>query len=234
MIRRSGAIALLLTMLAVALASTASAQSFDPPQVNVRVEGIHKTLFEGFVNATIHKVDGHDGTGAHRCNGKNGGAHKTPVPTFTAAFDSATRQSNLSWHGKWYPSFEDFVIDRVGPDASTSSKFWNLELNWQDLNVGGCQQQVKNGDKLLIAYNAFGKALLELNGPHKAHVGKSFKVRVVNGRDGSAVKGAKVRGHETNSQGRVKLKIDHTGTFRLKARKPGTIRSNSIWVTVKP
>jgi hypothetical protein len=234
MIRRSGALALLLAMLAAGLASTANAQPFDPPQVNVRVEGIHRTLFEGFVNATIHKVDGHDGTGPHRCNGKNGGAHKTPLPAFTAAFDNAARQYKLSWHAKWFQSFDDFVIDRVGPDSNTSSKFWDLELNWHFLTAGGCQQEVKEGDKLLIAYNSYGEALLKLNGPGQALAGKSFKVKVVNGRDGTPVKGAKVHGHKTNSNGRVKVKFAHAGTFRLKARKPGTIRSNSIFVTVKP
>lgn len=233
MIRRSGAIALLALSL-FGIAQTASAQPADPPQVNVRVEGVHKTLFEGFVNATIHKVDGHDGTGKHKCDGTNGGASKTPGPTFTAAFDNAMRMSKISWLGSWSKQFEDFLITKVGPDSSTNSKFWNLSRNWQDLQVGGCQDEVNEGDKLLIAYNAFGKVLLKLSGPKQAHSGKTFKVKVVNGRNGDPVQGAKIRGHKTNAKGIVKLTVKSPGVTRLKARKAGTIRSNSIFVSVQP
>jgi hypothetical protein len=239
MIRRFGAIALLALPL-FGIAQTAGAQPADPPQVNVRVEGIHKTLFEGFVNATIHKVDGHDGTGKHKCNGTNGGASKTPVRTFTAAFDSAMRLSKTGWLGNWSDQFQDFLISRVGPDSSTTTKFWNLDRYnrkthaWEDLQVGGCQQKVKEGDKLLIAYNAFGKVLLKLSGPKHTHSGKAFKVKVVNGRNGDPVQGAKVRGHKTNAKGIVKLTVKNPGVTRLKARKSGTIRSNSLFVSVQP
>ena len=231
MIRRSGAIALLVLPLALIPQVAAAAKSTS---VNVRVEGIHKTLFEGDVKTTVHKVNGHDGTGAHKCNGTNNGANKKAGPTVTGAFDDAVRSTSTAWHGKWYPSFHDFVIDRVGPDSATTTKFWNLELNWQDTSLGGCQQEVKKGDQVLIAYDAFGKPLLELTGPKQAHQGKKFAVKVVNGRNGDPIAGAKVGGHATNSKGKVRLKIGHTGTVRLKAKKPGTIRSNELDVVVQP
>src|SRR5947208_3271457 len=79
-----------------------------------------------------------------------------------------------------------------------------------------------------VAYNAFGKPLLKLTGPQHAHTGKAFSVKVVNGRDGTPVQGAKLRGHKTNANGKVKLVVNKTGTVRLKARKPGTIRSNEL------
>ena len=227
MIRRSGALALLAFVLAV-VPQTAAAKSI---KVNVRVEGAHKTLFEGNIKTTVHKVNGHDNTGSHKCNGTNGGANKKAGPTVTGAFDDAARGAQLTWHGKWFSSFEDFVIDRVGPDASTTTKFWNLDLNWQDLQRGGCQVKVHKGDHVLVAYNAFGKPLLKLTGPQHAHTGKAFSVKVVNGRDGTPVQGAKLRGH---TNGKVKLTINKTGTVRLKARKPGTIRSDELDVAVGP
>jgi hypothetical protein len=230
MIRRSGALVLLVLALAV-VPQAAAAKSI---KVNVRVEGAHKTLFEGNVRTTVHKVNGGDGTGSHKCNGTNGGANTTAGPTVTGAFDDATRASQLTWHGKWYPSFEDFVIDRVGPDSSTTTKFWNLDLNWQDLQRGGCQVKVHKRDDVLVAYNAFGKALLKLSGPKHAHAGTKFLVKVVNGRDGTPVQGARVRGHTTNSKGKVTLTINKTRTVHLKARKPGTIRSNELDVVVGP
>ena len=230
MIRRSGALALLAFVLAV-VPQTAAAKSI---KVNVRVEGAHKTLLEGNIKTTVHKVNGHDNTGSHKCNGTNGGANRKAGPTVTGAFDDAARGAELTWHGKWFSSFEDFVIDRVGPDASTTTKFWNLDLNWQDLQRGGCQVKVHRGDHVLVAYNAFGKPLLKLTGPQHAHTGKAFSVKVVNGRDGTPVQGAKLRGHKTNANGKVKLVVNKTGTVRLKARKPGTIRSNELDVAVGP
>jgi hypothetical protein len=230
MIRRSGALALLVFALAV-VPQTAAAKSI---KVNVRVEGAHKTLFEGNIKTAVHKVNGHDKTGKHRCDGTNGGATTTPAPTVTGAFDNASRQSKLTWHGKWFSSFEDFLIDRVGPDSNTKTKFWNLELNWQDLQNGGCHTKVHKGDYVLVSYNGFGKPLLKLTGPTHAHTGKAFTVKIVNGRDGTPVQGAKLRGHKTNANGKVKLVVNQTGTVRLKARKPGTIRSNELDVAVGP
>src|SRR5438874_2095119 len=93
---------------------------------------------------------------------------------------------------------------------------------------------VHRGDHVLVAYNAFGKPLLKLAGPQHAHTGKAFSVKVVNGRDGTPVQGAKLRGHKTNANGKVKLVVNKTGTVRLKARKPGTIRSNELDVAVGP
>ena len=230
MIRRSGAIALLVLPL-LATSSTA-ALAKKSVTVNVRVEGVHKTLFEGDVKTTVHKVNGHDGTGAHKCDGTNNGASKKPGPTLTGAFDDGTREFNTTWRGKWFQSFEDFEITRVGPDSSTTTKFWSLELNWKDTSVGGCQQKVKKGDQVLVAFNGFGKPLLELEGPKHAQAGKAFRVKVVNGRTNDPVEGARVFGHKTNSHGKLKIVVNHTGTVRLKARKQGTIRSNELDVAI--
>jgi hypothetical protein len=230
MIRRSGAIALL--VLPLLASSSTAALAKKSVTVNVRVEGVHKTLFEGDVKSTVHKVNGHDGTGAHKCDGTNNGASKKPGTTLTDAFDNGAHQFNVTWRGKWFQSFDDFEITKVGPDSNTSSKFWSLELNWKDTSVGGCQQKVKKGDHVLVAFDGFGKPLLELEGPKHGHAGKAFHVKVINGRNGAPVAGAKVFGHKTDSHGKAKIVVDHTGTVRLKARKKGTIRSNELDVAI--
>jgi len=230
MIRRSGAIALLVLPL-LATSSTA-ALAKKSVTVNVRVEGVHKTLFEGDVKTTVHKVNGHDGTGAHKCDGTNNGASSTPGPTVTGGFDDGAKLARVTWGGSWSASFEDFLINRVGSDSSTSSKFWSLELNDQDLSVGGCQQKVKPHDRVLVAFDGFGRKLLELSGPKTARVGKSFQLTVVDGRSGQPVKGAKVRHRKTDKHGRVRLTLKRPGLAQLKARKFGTIRSNELDVQV--
>ena len=227
MTKRFGALAVLVLALAAAAPAVAK-----PIAVNVRVEGRHKTIFEGTVKTTIHPVDGGDGTGAHKCDGTNNGASSTPGPTVTGAFDDGATLNHVSWHGTWFPSFEDFLIDRVGPDSATSSKFWELDLNYKSLNVGGCQQKVSPHDRVIVAFDGFGRPLLKLKGPKEATAGKSFRVRVVNGRNGHPVQGATVRGEKTDKHGRVRITVKHTGLVRLKARKHGTIRSNEWDVAV--
>ena len=58
------------------------------------------------------------------------------------------------------------------------------------------------------------------------------RYRTVNGRNNQAVEGARVFGHKTNSHGKAKIVVNHTGTVRLKARKQGTIRSNELDVAI--
>src|SRR5437660_7375534 len=102
MIRRAGAIALLVLPLAAANAHAA------PITVNVRVEGIKKTLFEGRVKTDVHTVNAGDGTGAHKCDGTNNGASPTPGPTLVGAFDTAVKKGGLTWAGKWSDQYQDF------------------------------------------------------------------------------------------------------------------------------
>jgi len=222
MIRRSGALVLLVLLFAAAPAVAA------PITVNVRVEGVHTTFFEGNVTTAVHSVDGGDGTGAHKCDGTNNGASATPGPTVTGGFDDGARLARVTWGGSWSASFQDFLINRVGSDSSTSSKFWSLVLNDQDLSVGGCQQKVKPHDRVLVAFDGFGRKLLELSGPKTARVGRSFQLTVVDGRSGQPVKGAKVRHRKTDKHGRVRLTLKRPGLAQLKARKFGTIRSNEL------
>jgi hypothetical protein len=226
MIRRSGALALLIAAAACAPAAA------KPVAVNVRVEGIHKTLFEGRITTDINTVDSGDGSGPHKCDGTNGGANATPGPTLLGAFDDATHEGGLSWRGAYSSDFEDFTIDKVGPDASDTAggKYWGQVLNYKDTQLGGCQIQVHKADKVLIAFNSYGHPKLKLKGPKQVTAGKAFTVTVIDGQSGKPFEGAKVRGRTTDSKGHVKITLKHVRTYRLKATAKQAVRSNALKV----
>jgi hypothetical protein len=223
---RTGALALLLAAVACAPAAA------KPIPVDVRIEGVHATLFEGRVQADVHKVDSGDGTGAHKCDSTNGGAHPTPAPTLLGAFDLAVRRAGISWLGNFSADFEDFTIDRVGPDSSDNKRkrYWGQVLNFKDTQVGGCQQQLRPGDDVLVAFNSYGNPKLKLKGPRKVAAGQRFQVTVVDGQTGKPYEGATVRRNRTDANGHVPVMLPRAGTYRFKARAFGAVRSNALTV----
>ena len=225
-----------LAVLAVAGALAAAPASADntPITVHVRIEGKTKTLFDGKVKTHGHKVDAGDGSGPHKCNGTNANAHPKAGPTLFAAFDDARRKAGITWAGKWFASFEDFTIDRVGPDSSDTkhNRYWGQVLNYKDTQVGGCQQRISKGDDVLIAFDSFGHPKLELSGPKTATVDEKVKFTVIDGQSGKPFEGANLRGHKTGPKGHVSLSFPTAGTYRLKARAPGAVRSNRLKVKV--
>ena len=201
-------------------------------KVNVRVEGKTKTLLERNVDTFAHDVTG-DGTGPHRCDGTNGGANPSPGPTLTGAFDDAARKAGLTWQGSWNQSFEDFLINSVGPDSATSSQFWGTALDFQDTSAGGCQTRVEQGDQVLIAFDSFDKTKLRLTGVRGSRSREVFALFVLDGVTGERVAGATVGGKVSNTQGRVLLRITKRGLYRFKASRADSIRSNEWKVRIK-
>jgi hypothetical protein len=224
---RSLAVAAMLAVLAAALPATAAAI-----KVNVRVEGKARTLLERNVDTFVHPVTG-DASGPHKCDGTNAGANPTPAPTLTGAFDDAARKAGVPWSGTWSESFEDFLIDRVGPDSATSTQFWGTVLNFEDTSAGGCQVQVQEGDQVLIAFDSFGKTKLRLTGPRGTRSGKRFALFVLDGATGKRVAGASVGGRTTDANGRVLLTRTKRRLYRFKATAPNAIRSNQWKVRIK-
>jgi hypothetical protein len=226
MIRRAWALAALLLALACAPALAA------PVTVNLRVEGKDTTIFEGRVRTDGHAIE-QDAAGPKPCDGTNGGAHPTPGPTMTSALDDG-----LAWDGTWTESLQDFQIDRVGPDRGDAAHnmFWGYALNFQASDVGGCQQQVKSGDQVLYVFDFFSKKeILKLSGPKRATSGRVFRVTVVDGRDGTPVRNARVGGSKTNRFGKAILRAPRKGTLVLKAEHTGSVRSNALRVrAVRP
>ncbi len=223
---RIGTLAVLTAVLACAPAYAA--------KVTVRVEGAKKTIFEGKVNTSVHLVTGDD-SGPHKCDGTNAGANATPGPTVTGALDTASKKADFIWQGSWDESFEDFLVSRIGPDASTDTKFWGNALNGRPLQVGGCQAQVHKGDEVLWAYDQFSKKhILRLRGSHRTRVGRRYRVKVVDWQndDLEPVEGARVGGKKTNENGIARFRFKTPGIKRLKARKADSVRSNQLRVKV--
>jgi hypothetical protein len=222
----------LAVMAALAVLAALTPAGAQAVKVNVRVEGKARTLLERNVDTFVHPVTA-DASGPHKCDGTNAGASTTPGPTLTGAFDDAAKKESLDWAGTWNQSFEDFLIDRVGPDSATSSQFWGTVLNFRDTDAGGCQVKVEEGDQVLIAYDSFGKAKLRLAGPRGARAGRSFALTVLDGATGKAVPGARVAGRTANAQGRVLLRIKRRGLYRFKATAANSIRSNQWKLRIK-
>jgi len=223
---RIGTLAVLTAVLACTPAYAASTK------VKVRVEGATKTIFEGTVKTTVHDVKGDDGV-AHKCDGTNGAANPTPGPTATGSLDTAASAANFGLSAGWNDSFQDFQIDKVGPDAATSSKFWGVAVDGKSLEVGGCQFEVKTGDEVLWAYDMFNKKhLLLLHGTTKVRAGRRFAVKVLDGATGDPLAGARVGGKKTNASGIVRLRYSKPGVKRLKATRSDSVRSNQLRVKV--
>jgi hypothetical protein len=228
MIKRIWALAALGLAVACAHASAA------PTTVQLRVEGETSTTFEGSVT-TDGKTLTKDASGPHPCDGTNGGANPTPGPTMTSALDDGSIAGGFTWDGTWFSGFEDFGIDRIGPDATDNAqgKYWGYALNYQGVSVGGCQQKVQAGDEVLFGYDFFSKLhLLKLTGPQRAATGEPATVKVVDGQDNSNIVGASVGGTTTGVDGTATVTYDTPGTRRLKAERADSLRSNALDVCV--
>ena len=234
MLARSRTAAVL--VLASAWAAAGSGAIAAPTTVQLRVEGESSTIYEGPVTTDGRAIQ-KDPSGPHPCDGTNAGKNPSPGPTITSALEDASVTNDFSWGGTWNQSFQDFFIDRIGPDANKAdfSKSWSYSLNGKAVEVGGCQQRVQAGDRVLFAYGAFGSPLLELSGPSRVAAGQPFTLLVRQYDEKGAAtpaSGARVAGRATGADGRVGLRFASAGTRRLKAGRAGSVRSNALDICV--
>jgi hypothetical protein len=222
-------------VLTLALAVLSPAAFAAPATVHLRVEGSSATLFDGTV-ATNAKTLTKDASGPHPCDGTNGGVNPTPGPTMTTSLDDGAVAGGFTWSGTWFNGFQDFGIDRIGPDSNGGAPTfpsWGYALNFTPSQIGGCQQQVHDGDDVLFAYDFFSKVhLLKLTGPGSANTGEAVRVTVTDGQNGSPVAGASVGGQVTGADGAATLSFAGTGVHPLKAESPDSVRSNTLAVCV--
>jgi hypothetical protein len=223
----------LLMMLALAVIAPAALAA--PATVHLRVEGSTATLFDGTVT-TAAKTLTKDASGPHQCDGTNGGVNPTPGATMTTSLDDGSLAGGFSWGATWFDGFQDFGIDRIGPDSNGGPPnfvSWGYALNFTPSQIGGCQQQVQSGDDVLFAYDFFSKVhLLKLVAPGSANTGEPVRVTVTDGQNGSPVAGASVGGQVTGADGGATLSFDTVGVHALKADKADSVRSNTIGVCV--
>ncbi|MFJ9820322.1 DUF4430 domain-containing protein [Streptomyces sp. NPDC101151] len=149
------------TALALALASApavAHAQSTPdtnaPVKVTLTVQGPDGLLFKGKIRTRGHEVTTATG-GTHRCDGTNGGANPSAVPTPTATLDDAAHKRHFTWDGTWYASFDDYSVDTIKNVSGGGSAYWNISVNGTSTPVGGCQFKLRAGDKVAFTWTAF-------------------------------------------------------------------------------
>ncbi|MBV7672767.1 DUF4430 domain-containing protein [Streptomyces halstedii] len=155
----SAALGLALTSApAVARPAVAQPQSMvptnTPVKVTVVVDGPDGRLFKGRTRTQGHDVTTATG-GTHRCDGTNGGAHPSAVPTPTAALDDAARKRQFTWDGAWYASFDDFSVDTIKGVGGGGAAYWNISVNGTPTPVGGCQFKLNAGDTVAFTWTAF-------------------------------------------------------------------------------
>ena len=149
------------TALALALASAPAAahargveDTNAPVKVSLTVQGPDGFLFQGKVRSRGHDVTTASG-GTHKCDGTNGGANPSAVPTPTAALDDAARQRHFTWDGTWYASFDDFSVDTIKNVSGGGVAYWNISVNGTSTPVGGCQFKLNAGDQVAFTWTAF-------------------------------------------------------------------------------
>lgn len=125
-----------------------------PVKVSLTVQGPNGLLFKGKIKTKGHDVTTATG-GTHTCDGTNGAANPTAVPTPTAALDDAARKRHFTWDGTWYASFDDFSVDTIKQVSGGGVAYWNISVNGTPTSVGGCQFKLKAGDKVAFTWTSF-------------------------------------------------------------------------------
>ena len=219
---------------AVPLVSGAAHALAAPAALNLRIEGVSSTIYEGPVTSDGHVVRPSSGDN-HLCDGTNGGANPTPGPTPTSALDDGARAGGYTWDGQYFESFQDYLIRRIGPDSANERQFWGQFINSRPAQRGGCQEIVKSGDEVLWAFDAFSKAhVLRLAGPAAGHTGEPVAVTVTDGASGSPLPDARVGGALTGPDGVARLSFAEPGIYRLKAERSDSVRSNALSICIDP
>ncbi|OJU82998.1 MAG: hypothetical protein BGO11_15610 [Solirubrobacterales bacterium 70-9] len=154
---RKRAIAAALMVIGASLIWMTTAASAALTQINVRVEGKEKTLFEGPILTEGHRVQALSDTEPHPCDGTNNGAHAEAMPTPTASAADAMELSGQVWDAVWYEGFDDYYLNQFGPDHEDNStgQWWGVLANGAFTPVGGCQYGDRPGDEVLWVYDAF-------------------------------------------------------------------------------
>jgi len=230
--RTALSVALLLLSLVAAPAALAV-----PVTVNMRVEGVSDTIFDGPVVTDAHRTTTPSDGVARPCDGTNSGG--APAPTAIGALDDASKVGGFVWDANWDSGFGDYYpFLQIGSEPiDSSSHYLAFYLNWVYADLGGCSQSVKQGDDVLFAHSSFSQSkVLRLSGPTTATTGQNVTVRAeeFDGFNGSPAPGARVLGATTGADGSATLSFAQEGVYRLKAERDDAVRSNAIVLCVDP
>ncbi|MFE2251236.1 DUF4430 domain-containing protein [Streptomyces lavendulae] len=126
----------------------------SPVKVGLTVQGPDGVLFKGQIKTKGHSVTTVTG-GTHKCDGTNGSANPSAVPTPTAALDDAAKKKHFTWDGTWYASFDDFSVDTIKNVSGGGAAYWSISVNGTPTPVGGCQFKLKAGDQVAFTWTSF-------------------------------------------------------------------------------
>lgn len=164
----------------------------------------------------------------------------TTSPLMGQCASTSHRSCTDPFNRTFFAEFDDFFITRIADSTQTSTQFWGILLNFEFTPVGGCQQQVKLGDDVLFAFDAFNKNhFLKLDGPVTVRAGQAVQFTVTDGMTKAGVEGARVvasgRGvgsQISDAEGHVSFTLETKGVHNLKADKDDSIRSNGVSILV--
>jgi hypothetical protein len=189
-------------------------------KVSVRVEGKSRTLLP----ATTAKT--------HRGSITKGG---TPAGLCSAT--SAAGALDVATHHNWGATFssslnEPELISVLGEKwpFTQANYYWAIWVNDKYAQVGMCELKLRRGDRVLFAVDSdkHHEHQLSLAAPRHATAGRPFTVTVDWLADNGKAKplsGVRIMGASTNQRGRATITPTKRGKLRLKASKPGYIRS---------
>jgi hypothetical protein len=232
---RRTALPVALTLYALAAAPAADAV---PVTVNLRVEGVADTIFDGQVVTDAHRTTTPSDGVARPCDGTNNGG--APNPTAIGALDDGSKAGGFAWDARWTDDFggEYYPFLQIGSETiESSSHYLAFYLNWVYADLGGCSQSVKQGDDVLFAHSNFSQSkVLRLSGPATATTGESVTVHAeeFDGFHGTPASGASVGGASTGADGSATLSFAEKGIYRLKAERADAVRSNAVVLCVDP
>ena len=146
--------ALPVALILLSLAAAPAAAVAVPVTVNLRVEGISDTIFDGAVVTDVHRTTTPSDGVARPCDGTNSGG--APTPTAIGALDDGSKKAGFAWDANWDTTYGDYYpFLRIGPETIDSSHYLAFYLNWVYVDLGGCSQTVKQGDYVLFAHSNF-------------------------------------------------------------------------------
>lgn len=241
----------------VAALVMAPAAHAAPAVVDVRVEGASRTLFEGPVRTDGRDIQAASDSQSRPCDGTSLGANPTPGPTATGATVDALAITGRDFDGLWYAGYEDYFLQRWGPDREdpNTGAYWGITVNDRFTPVGGCQFRVRDGDRVLWVYDAFSaRPFLKLTGAGAAAVDEEVTVtvrRLSGAMDGAPHDEAPAAGvtvapvstdaagdqtvleadpaaRTTDADGRATVRFSTPGWHRIKAIGAGYVRSNRL------
>ncbi|USW51989.1 hypothetical protein Slin15195_G053080 [Septoria linicola] len=215
-----------------------------PGETNARFRiegGSEGNVFDGCIASGPENITTPSG-GTHLCDGTNNNANGSPGSTLTTQIDAAGRQEGFGFDGTYANQFQDFFINSISATTSTGNQFWGVLRNLVFTARGGCQEQSRNGDEGLWAFDAFApnRRFLKLD-PEVIVVSTdtasvTLTVRGANPNNGnlSPVAGATLGGGEvSDANGNLQLAVpQQPGCYLYKAEASNAIRSNAIYLSV--